>query len=421
MKTERIRPRQRNLLRINIKDVGYWLLLVFLTLPHMKPAYLSRIPAVDLIIDILRGASFLIIVLWYVIKRKSVSLVIILVAVWQAFLVYSTLVHAGEVYNSIVSAFSILSVMLLYDTAYNSEKNTFLSAQLFCFELAIYINLLTEILYPKGLYTSVSSVVHTENWFIGYYNNHTQYFIPALMFAWLYWARIRKVLRPFLLTAAIFVSAILVWSGGVLLSLLCMTLVFLFFKNRTKLLNYYTYWLMHIVFFVGVYVLHIHEWFDWLLVGILGKLSSLTFRIDLWERTLKLIVKSPIIGHGVQSSITRASEVYLVHGVHAHNMLLEQLYQGGVIGLILWVIIVIVAGRKLMKYGYTLESKIISTAFLGWCVATLVEPFTTPFLMGMFVIAYRSNRGETLAKDCTTAESHREKPRIRHRMRISMR
>ena len=69
----------------------------------------------------------------------------------------------------------------------------------------------------------------------------------------------------------------------------------------------------------------------------------------------------------------------------------EILYQGGGIGLCIWITIVIVAGRRIYKYRNTNESKIIATAFLGWCVATLVEPFTSCFLMGMFVVAYHSN------------------------------
>lgn len=392
--------KQNHFLHLNVRAAGYWLLLVFLTLPHMKPAYFkAMVPAADLIFDILRGASFIILVLWYVIEQKPVSLVVVLVTVWRAFLVYSTFVHEGMVYDSIVETFSIISVVLLYDAAYNYRKETFLSSQLFCFELIIYINLLTEILFPNGLYTTVRTVTHKANWFLGYYNGHSEFYIPALMFAWLYWAKTKKLLRPITLTMAINVSAILVWSGGVLLSLASMILVFLFFKNRTKILNYYTYWLIHIVFFLGVYVLRLQDWFRWLLIDVLGKIGSLTFRLDLWERTLKLIAKSAIIGYGLQSEYTRVGEVHLAHGVHAHNMLLEQLYQGGVIGLALWVCIVLVSGRKLMKYGYTMESKIISTAFLGWCVATLVEPFTTPFLLGMFVIAYRSNRSEVLVSE----------------------
>lgn len=389
-----IKEKRNSVLRINVKDAGYWLMLVFLTLPHMKPAYLATIPAADMVFNILRVASFLIIVFWYIVKHKPISLIIVLAAAWRVFLLYSTFIHEGEIYSAIVGSFSILSVMLLYDTAYNSEKTLFVSAQLFCFELIVYINLLTELLFPNGLYKEVTTMVHTKNWFIGYYNNHTQYFIPALMFAWLYNMRTHKLLRSILITAAIYVSALLVWSGGVLVSLTCMTLVFLFFKNRTKFLNYYIYWSIHIIFFVSVFYFRIQDWFHWLLVDILGKMSSLTSRIEFWKRTMELIGQLPFIGHGLQSVYVRTAELHNVHGVHAHNMLLELLYQGGVIGLALWISIVLLAGRKLMRYGYTRESKIISIAFLGWCVATLVEPFTTPFLMGMFVIAHRSNRSE---------------------------
>ena len=418
---DRLEKKQNLFFRLNVRNAGYWFFLVFLTLAHMKPAYLARIPAADLIFDILRGTSFLVIVLWYVIGRKSVSLLIVLVAVWRLFLVCSTFMHGGEVYACIVESFSIMSVVMLYNAAYNNEKPIFISAQLFCFELVIYINLLTEMIFPAGLYTTVSTIVHNENWFIGYYNNHSQFFIPAMMFAWLYREKTGKIMRTLLLTIAIFVSAILVWSGGVLLSLTGMTLVFLFLKKQTWLLNYYTYWLLHIVFFLGIYVLHIQDWFHWLLVDILGKLSSLTFRITLWGRVLKLIADSPILGHGSQDVFVRTAEVHLAHGVHAHNMLLEQLYLGGVIGLVLWVCIILLSGRQLMKYADTQESKIISIAFLGWCIATLVEPFTTSFLMGMFVIAYRSNQGDILTQDSVPAETHRERKRRRYRIKMQRR
>lgn len=421
MNQNQIPRRQTSLLHINGKDACYWFLLIFLTLPHMKPAYLARIPTVDMVFDILRGVSFLVIVLWHVIGRKSVSLVIALVAVWRVFLVSSTLVHGGEVYACIVESFSIMSVVLLYDAAYNSEKPIFISAQLFCFELMIYINLLTEVIFPSGLYTTVSTIVHNENWFIGYYNNHSQFFIPALMFAWLYREKTGKTMRTILLTMAIYISAVLVWSGGVLLSLAGMTLIFLFLKKQTRLLNYYTYWLLHIVFFVSVYVLHVQDWFHWLLVDILGKMGSLTFRITLWGRVLKLIAESPILGHGSQDVFVRTAEVHLAHGVHAHNMLLEQLYLGGVTGLTLWVCIILLSGRQLMKYSDTKESKIISTAFLGWCIATLVEPFTTPFLMGMFVIAYRSNQEEAIVQNSTAEGPYQERTSRKYRIRMRRR
>lgn len=419
---DQIREKQNHFLHLNVRDTIYWLLIVFLTLPHMKPDYVaSAVPTADLIFDILRGTSFLIIALWYVIEKKPVSVVVVLVAVWRAFLVFSTFVHEGEVHRSIMDSFSIISVALLYDVAYNNRKSIFLSAQLFCFELALYINLYTIFAFPSGLYTQPPEY-YTKYWFLGLYNMYTRQFVPALMFAWLYKSQTGNQWRTYTLTAVIFVTVFKVWSGGQIAVLCAMVIVYLFFKNRTKLFNYYTYWLLHIVFFVAVFVFRFQNLFRWFIDGFLGKWSSLTGRMYVWDKTFELFLKYPIIGHGTQNGLTvRIVETGLIWAGHAHNMLLELLYQGGVIGLVLWVCIVLVSGQRLLKYGHTMESKIISTAFLGWCVATLVEPFTTSFLMGMFVIAYRSNRGEPLAQGDAAALPHREKPRWGRRIRTSTR
>lgn len=420
---DQIRAKQNHLLRLNMRDTSYWLLLVFLTLPHMKPDYFkAMVPVADLIFDILRGASFLIIVLWYVLERKPVSLVVVLVAVWQVLLVYSTFVHKGAVYQSLVECFSVISVVLLYDAAYSNRKSVFISAQMFCFELMVYINLLTEILYPDGLYSSGNGFVfYTKHWFLGLYNMHTRYYFPALLFCWLYKEVTGKKLRAYLLMASILVASIRVWSGGTLLSLGIMMIVYSLLKNRTRVFNYYNYWLLHVVFFVFIVILKLQDNFIWLIDGILGKWGSLINRMNLWDIVIKLIHDSPIIGHGIHTSIARIIEDGISFGAHAHNLVLEILYQGGLINLVLWISIVIIAGKKLYRYRDSTESKIIATAFLGWCIHTLVEPYSTPFLVGMFVIAYRSNRDEVLPQDRAAAGPHSKKPRIVRRMRTSMR
>lgn len=394
---EQIKEKRHSCLRINVRDAGYWLLLVLLTLPHMKPAYITQIPVADMIFDILRGGSFLLIVFWYVVKRKPISIVIVLTAVWGVLLAYSTLIHRGEVYNSILTTFSMLSVMLLYDTAYNSDKSIFLSAQLFCFELMIYINLFTVLAFPRGLYRD--SITHRWNmWFLGYYNTHTQYFVPAIMFAWLYRDRSGKRIRALALQLAIYITAFTVWSGGEIVLLLSMGIVYTFFKNKTTIFNYATYWLLHIYFFVFIILLKFQNLFEWLIDDFLGKWNSLITRMDLWERHIQHFLRSPIIGYGIQNgyAVRVPENGGMLYAVHAHNLLLELLYQSGIIGIVCFAAIVILSGRNVMRHKESQESKLIATAFLGWCVATLVEPYMTPFLMGMFVIAHRSNRSERM-------------------------
>lgn len=397
------------------KDTVTWLALVLLTLPHLNPPYLNRFPLWETVFDVAKIVSFVVIVLWVLIFKKKISPVVVLISIWEVFIFITSLLHRGEVYASATSAFSVLSIVLLYDAAYNKGE-AFLSSQLFCFEVAVYTNLITILLYPDGLYSDGSYLfTHYKNWFLGYYNNHSIYFIPALLFAWLYAKRTGKRLRAGALTAAAFISAFSIWSGGILTTLFAMLLVYVFFKNRTRIFHYYNYWLLHIAFFLLIYVFRLQELFYWLIGDILKKWSSLTSRIYFWEQTIKMVSKSPLIGYGIQSQFVRAAEIHNNHGIHAHSMLFEILYQGGAIGMCLWIIIIIAAGRRLYKLRNAAECKIIATAFLGWCVATLVEPFTSSFLMGMFIIAYHCGSFISVPERAAAASVRRNRSRIRRK------
>lgn len=383
------------IIHISKKKTLLWLWMVFLTLPHMKTPYLNQIPIADSVINIWRLVTFGIIMVQLLFVKRKASLISALLIAQQMFLLLVTVINGQEVYACVLSVFSVISVVLFYD--YNAyDREVFLSSQLFCFELMIYINLVTELLYPNGMYVLNSSLFRADrNWFLGFYNNHTQYYIPALMFAWLYYKSTGKKLRTFALTAGIFVSAFIVWSGGVLTALFGMAFAYIFLKNHTRLFHYYTYWLVHLAFFLFVIVMKLQNLFRWLIDDILGKWGSLMARMELWTRVRKQILEAPLIGHGIVDGTVRELKSGFNWAMHAHNLLLEILYQGGVINLILWTIIVIAGGVAVYQNRNTMESKIIAIGFLGWCIATLVEPFTTPFLMGMFVIAYYSNRNVT--------------------------
>lgn len=386
----RFNRKQNSLIRINIKGSGIWFLYVFLALPHLKPPYLSTFPTIDIIIDVWRGISFIFVILWYILKKKQISIVVILAMAWQLSLLLSTIYNQGAIYSCVVTSFSILSIMLFYDIA-QAYKEIFLSSQLFCFELVIYINLITEFVFPAGMYLN-NGFPSGPNWFLGYYNGYTKYFIPALMFAWLYKESTGKKWRTLILFVGIVASTIIVFAGGQAVALAIMVFVFLFFKDITMIFNYYNYWLLHIIFVTVISLPKFQEIFIWFLNNILKKTSSYLTRARLWDKTFYFFLQSPLIGYGVQTSSSRIAQYRLPYGIHAHNMLLELLYQGGIIGFILWIALIVVSGRIIYKYRNTLESKIIAIAFLGWCIVTLVEPFTTPFFMGMFVIAHRSNQ-----------------------------
>ena len=373
------------------KDAKFWLLMVILALPHFNPPYLEEIGTAELIMNCWRVVSFGFILIWLIADQKRITPISIIIGIQQLFILFTTIMHKGAVYNCMATAFSNMSIVLLFDLA-QDKKEVFLSSQLFCFEMAIYINLITEIIYPKGLYIpKITGSAGKIYWFLGYYNSYTKFYVPALVLAWLYYNATGKWRRSVFLTEAIFLSAILAGSRGVLVSLIVMAVAYAIFKNCVRIFNYYSFWFIHLLFFLLFIVGDFQNLFYWFINGVLDKWNSWLQRTIVWDRTMTLISDALILGHGMQERSFRITELGSRWAMHAHNMLLELLYQGGIINIILWTIIIAVAGKPVYQYRNTTESKIIAIGFLGWCIATLVEPFTTSFLMGMFVIAYRSN------------------------------
>lgn len=378
-------------------ELKYWIIIFFLSFPHAKPGFASQISILDSIYDYLRLISFTIIIIC-VLSVKRLSITVLLIIFTEIFLVLNTAIKGGALHRSIVSAASIISVVLLYELAAGECENKyefkkiFYSSQLAVFEVLIYINLLTEIIWPNGMYIGESGhFIMKKCYFLGYYNNHSMYYIPALMFAWLLADLTGKRLRAIVLTIAIWMSAIIVWSGGVLASLAAMTIFYLIYNKEylRPLVAYYIFWIIQPLFVIIAIILNTNNTLLHIIDIFLHKGGSFNLRLLLWSSYLTLIGKCPYTGYGIWDQAYREDQVGFYWGMHAHNLILEILYEGGLVYLVLFSMIIIISGRQL-KYKSN-ESRIISIAFLGWIVATLVEPFTGAFLMGMFILSTYSN------------------------------
>ena len=87
--------------------------------------------------------------------------------------------------------------------------------------------------------------------------------------------------------------------------------------------------------------------------------------------------------------------------MHSHNLVLEILHQGGVVQLSLFALMIITAGSRLKKIKNDKLYCAISIAFIGWIIISLVEPYMTPFLMALFVVAFRAGAIEKVLQDNT--------------------
>lgn len=363
------------------------LFIVFLAFPHLKPSCISLIPLLEAVFNAWRLISFLII-LFLCLRYKHISVVSFVIGIIEIYLIVITFMNDTDLKTAVINAFSVLSISLLFDY-YSDDTDNFLVSQLLCFEIVIYINLITEIMYPETMYTvAYRNFVNYKNYFLGYYNNHTKYFIPALMIAALYVERTGKKLRAIFLTGTIIISVVLVWSGGTLMTVFVMLALYILSGKGKIRINYFAGWITQVVFFFSIAILKLQYFLKWLIDGILLKWGSIEGRIKMWDAVLELIAKNPIFGYGITTGDDMEARLGVLRGVHAHNLLMQVFYEGGLIYFILFIVLILFVGIKLSKRKDSRNYTIISIAFFGWSVATLVEPFTSPFLMGMFVIAY---------------------------------
>lgn len=381
-------------IEIDRKYIQGFVLTFFLLFPHFKPVYFeSNMPYVEGIFNVCRVVSFLIVVLLILMKRRNDSFTVSKVSVWiiisELYLVIVTIINNNDIHDAIIQAVSTVAVILIYD--YSSDKgNSFLSSTLLCFEVVTYINLITVFLYPEGMYTiQTLNLVHTQNYFLGYYNNFSKFFIPGLVMAFLYGYYTGKKTRAYIYYSVVMITSIKVWSGGLLAVFGIMTIVYVFFRNKTLVFNYYNYWMIHIIYYVLVIKLRIYTWLEFFIGGVLGKWASLIGRLNMADTIIKKIHEKLLLGHGLTSGADMMRITGFLHGVHAHNLLIQFLYIGGVVYVIIFSVIVILSGKPLMNNINSGASKIISVGFLGWCIHSTVEPFSSPLLMGLFIIAIR--------------------------------
>lgn len=389
-----MKVREGNNAQVNTGNIKTVIGFLF-TFPFLKPTYFMAFDRYDDLFNILRIVSFSIITTYYFVIRRRSSPIAILIVFMHAFVLINTYFQGGDIYTCAKDSFPIVAIILLYDILINDDIDSFINSQLLCFEIVIYINLLTQFLYPGGIIVLKAAFksVSSKWWFLGYYNTYTPYFIPAVVFSLLYFHRTGLYIRTTALISAVVLSSLMAKSGGNTLAIVIMVGVYLIFGNLTLVFNYYNYWLIQVVFYFYIIIMNAQNKFGWLLNDILKKTSSLKGRMLLWKRTINILKKSIWIGYGTRNGIYRVHETRVgAWAIYAHNLILELVYQGGLIYLMMFIALIILAGNKMMSKRDNEVACIISIGFLGWSIQSLVEAYRTPFLFGMFILAYYYDR-----------------------------
>jgi O-antigen ligase len=147
--------------------------------------------------------------------------------------------------------------------------------------------------------------------------------------------------------------------------------------------------------------------------GDASEVATLTGRTEIWAVVLAMAVEAPVLGYGFGSSLfilSKHPDLFLA-AAHAHNVYLEQLFTGGMIGLGLFVASIAVTIALGVKSGAAKE-----TALMSFFV---VYGFTEPIINGpinLGVIVMFLATGMILVRTAPASQGRLATPRqVAHR------
>jgi O-antigen ligase len=384
-----IESSQRNNL-VNILKIFIYILLL---LPFFKVPYLTYLyPSLTIIYNIFLFLSAITLVILTILKKR-ISKIIVLISLFMILVLFSTIINNGSYYSAIINVITVLTLSLLVDFGINYDLKPFLNAFEFFLFFLVLVNFLTIVIYPNGLYPSISDGFRTmSNWFLGYKNNHILFIMPSILISLInsYLKSNHMRLKDYLLIIISILTLVLNKSstGIVGIALIIFMIAITSLVKDGKLLNIVSYFIAYIISFFSIVIFRIQNVFYYLIVEVLHKDITFTGRTYIWDYVMEFIKEKPLFGYGIEDSIYRLNKTAYWRSYHAHDQILEVIYKTGFIGLFFYFEIIINSIIELFKYRSNRISQIISIVLFSYFIMMITEAYSFDNIIYLFVIGY---------------------------------
>lgn len=365
-------------------------LLLFL----LKPAYFSNFNLLD---KLYTWGSFFctLFLLLLVLITKRISTPIKWTFAFFGTMLLSTIFSRGSVYQFMNANFGILAMCLLFVLWLDKSPETLID----CFsvyEIFIYINFLTIIFFPNGLY---NNGIYSHCWFLGYKNPQIRTILPVLCMSMIrsYWKTSKISFRTWCLMICSILTFIMVNSATSLVGItLFLGLFFFVNKKREELPKFITLLnglYVSIVGFVMIVLLQKQYIFANIIQGMLNRDLTFTTRVIIWTKTLALIKEKPWLGYGYLTSPQYAEIFSSKYATHPHNFFMYLTMTGGICLLVVLYIGFFYANKELKKTSSVVYGKLILFTLYSFLIMGLTESLTsTVLLYPMLILAMKSQK-----------------------------
>lgn len=257
-----------------------------------------------------------------------------LFAIWMLYTSNKNRVELYDVAILVLACFG--NIVYMGNEIYKNQYSVIKSGK-DILSVLLFVNLFLVLLFPNGIATGLD-YLSTPYHFFGTKNQSTPLFILASVLFFMHEEYSHNYIESVAEQLLVILNVILYGSGTGILCVV-MNVVLNVYQKRRKYANQIksSKQLKRLIVFavlltIGVVFLNAQNLFSFLIVDILGKDITLSGRTAIWDNAISAIKKHPFLGHGYGFKVDR--------NFYSHNLLLELLVTGGIIGLILYVVFV---------------------------------------------------------------------------------
>ena len=324
------------------------------------------------------------------------------------FLLVTVIRNPEDILLCAARTFSGMSFILMLEFIYvRYSKDQVLNIFMSAMEVFLYINLISMIVFPAGMYRVVTNGIYEELvpvarnavrtnarviWLLGHQTMLIRFTLPAICIALLYWynkTKWKRVnVRSLVLITVCVIETIIANSAGNYIILALFAAFCVYFHFRGKISNVMIY-----VGIIAIYIVAVNlEESTWLLSFLSSKLDrtvTVSTRVSIWINTISAWLEKPLFGYGYINESSSAIRQLLSLG-NPHSSYLWALFEGGVVGFALLIYMIYFFGRNMKDYWKSPSAQIIYSAFICLLICMIDDDhvFRSPFFLIIFSLTY---------------------------------
>lgn len=222
---------------------------------------------------------------------------------------------------------------------------------------------------------------NSRDWLFGHRNMIFIHHLMWIIISYVYYKIIRRNYSRMYIFQIFFtiMVAVISWNSTMMLTTAIILVLGIFRKNIFSKLNINHYVTFYLVLEVSIVFLRLQEAFLFIIVNILHRNLSFTGRTYIWNYYINQFLSGSIFNKLFGNfGITELT-------VNAHNMFLGLLAFTGIIGLVLYFILLYLSAKELKKVKESDTSKFVSIIIFGFLLNALTMEFYLQPLIAMYI------------------------------------